>query len=126
MAGGDGEGCEGVAQVVDAGVLQLGAGHFRHREVAGRRQDELVQAAAIFPRRAGLQADGDVLGVEPLRQLPTVTVVRFALRSAAGYSPLQAAAMISIARLRACAQVNTVAEPSVIRRERRPVRYCTT
>ncbi len=46
-------------------------------------------------------------------------------RLAAGSSPFLVAAMIPIARVRACSQVSTELGPRPMRRERRPARYCT-
>ena len=56
----------------------------------------------------------------------TVIALRPASRSAAGSCPLRAAATMVMARMRACSQVRTVLGPRLIRRERRPARYCTT
>ena len=55
----------------------------------------------------------------------TVAVRRSASRLPAGSSPPLAAAMMVIARVRACSQVSTVLGPRLIRRERRPARYWT-
>ena len=55
----------------------------------------------------------------------TVMARRSASRLAAGSSPFLVAAMIVIARVRACSQVSTVLGPRLMRRDRRPARYCT-
>lgn len=55
-----------------------------------------------------------------------VIALRPASRSAAGSCPLRAAATMVMARVRACSQVSTVLGPRLIRRDRRPARYCTT
>jgi hypothetical protein len=47
----------------------VGAGHGGHAQPTDRRHDEAAELAPIFLRRARLQADGDVLPIEPLSQL---------------------------------------------------------
>ena len=53
--------------VVESG--DVGPDHVGHREPAQGREDEAAEVAAVLPRCAVLETDGDVLLVEPLGEV---------------------------------------------------------
>ena len=89
-----------------------------------RRQDEALRAFAGNPSPCSPSRRSAMCSLSK-RSASSLTVMacRSASRLAAGSSPFLAAAMIVIARLRACSQVSTVLGPRLMRRERRPARY---
>src|SRR5262249_39473862 len=117
----------GVVGDVPQVVMELGdvgAGHLSHAVIAEPGNNEPLQHPFVALGRAWLEAKIDVLLLKPLGEFLDCNGSPIGVRLAAGSSPFLVAAMIVIARLRACSQGRTVLGPRLMRRDRRPARYC--
>ena len=126
--GDDLQGAVGVVGDVPEVVMDfghVGPRHFRHAMAPECRNDHALQHASVTLGHARFQPDGDVFFVEAVGELPD--------RDGAAAGIARGGGILTIPGRgddadRPCtrSQVSTELGPRLMRRDRRPARYCTT